>query len=179
MVSWDRTTKVSVSLSSYTTPFEVHLASLSSGFSKPDHPGHCLHDKTSSLSKSLNVRKVGIGRMQLNTFTFVWRLVLQQSYYSEILVILFTEISNTCLLLTCTKEVSCNLKAHFFLKFSPWSLFSFDWETLGALLLSFCSHLIERLSYFISVLICHSDIIYNRFVCICFVFLFLRSPSLP
>lgn len=78
-----------------------------------DHPCHCLCDKISSLFKSLHVRKVGIGTMELNTCTFIYRLILKQSHYFEILVLLFTEISNSHALLTCafgTKEVFCKLK---------------------------------------------------------------------
>lgn len=51
-----------------------------------------------SFSKSLPVSKVGIKRKTVNIFAFVHRLVLKQSHHFEILVILLTKISNTCIL---------------------------------------------------------------------------------
>lgn len=51
-----------------------------------------------SFSKSLPVSKVRIKRKIVNIFAFVGRLVLKWSYYFEILVILLTKISNTCIL---------------------------------------------------------------------------------
>lgn len=54
MLSWGRaSTKVSISLLSQTTPFEVNLASPNSGLEKTDLPGRRLHDKISSLFPNL------------------------------------------------------------------------------------------------------------------------------
>lgn len=96
MLSWARTSAGnSISFLSYSTPSEVHLASLGSCLEKTDL-GRCIHGKILALSKSLSVRKVRIERQKVNNFTFIYRLVLKQSHCFEILVLLLTELSNTC-----------------------------------------------------------------------------------